>query len=188
MARHFIDTQVNYVTLITHILWPGPQAFDNAKRAISRKWLFTAGSHAPPAPRAPSGRNRLADGTANGRRWCWAFLTRLDGDGKTRCRTSSPMNRAWNYVVPQVILASTSNPRHGNRSRRRLISRSMPNAGHVGIYRVICWARSSGELTFVSARSAGTTIRCVTTVSASARMLRSPLATRASMWPARSVR
>ncbi len=190
-TRHFfVDTPVNSVTLITQNLWPATQIIDNARLQILRNLQIPAANPpVPPAPNGPviakvvswhpvdhGGEPRLISA-----RRCSAAPEALD---------TSARSITWcpNYVAAQAVLISKSVARTGIR-----ISVSIEFSIETAIdanadYPAICCARSVGELTLASDRLSGITIRWVTTVSASARMLLCPAETKASMWSARSVR
>lgn len=187
-TRHFVDTPVNSVTLITQNLWPATQIIDNARLQILRNLQIPAANPVPPAPMVPSSRKWLAGTPVDhgeprliSARRCSAAPEALD---------TSARSITWcpNYVAAQAVLISKSVARTGIR-----ISVSIEFSIETAIdanadYPAICCARSVGELTLASDRLSGITIRWVTTVSASARMLLCPAETKASMWSARSVR
>lgn len=158
-TRPYIDTPVNYVTLITHILWSAPQLFANARHRLLRYQHVTAGNPASLAPSAPRFGNWLAGVPAT------RVRSRRTAPDARRARMKSAgkcgghQHRVVKSLAAQGLLPKVSRGRIGARYAMNRNSRSTPDTGELPTYPAICCTKSAGELTLASDRPAGITIR-----------------------------
>ena len=157
--RHFVDTPVNSVTLITQNLWPATQIIDNARLQILRNSQIPAGNPVPPAPMVPSSRKWLASSPVD------HVQPRLISPRRRSAMPEAPNTSARfikccpNYVAAQAVLISESGERTGSRIPVSIEFSIETAIDADADYPAICCARSAGELTLASDRLSGITIR-----------------------------
>lgn len=158
-TRHFVDTTVNSVTLITQNLWPATQIIDNARLQILRNLQIPAGNPVPPAPMVPSSQKWLAGSPVDHVQPRLISPRRSSAVPETLDTSARSITWCPNYVAAQAVLIAKWGARTGIRIPVS-IEFSIETAIDANVdYPAICCARSVGELTLASDRLSGITIR-----------------------------